>query len=311
MIISLVLAMAKNRAIGRMGELPWNVPTDMNRFRTLTKNRPIIMGSKTFESLPGGKALPSRTNIVLTRDASKRYEGAEVFTDLGEAIKFASTCPGGDEVMVIGGGKVFEEALPLAHRIYLTVIDTEILDADTFFPELDPIRWESKEEGTFAKDAANEYGGTFFTYNRSGKYPVVEPSTGRNEEYRAQLQRILDSGVCPFCPDGETLKEQPILRQNDTWFLKENAHPLANTMYHFLLTPHRHMAGMDELTLEEFAGLLEMRSWLKENYDMTGDAFYCRSGEPLVTGASVSHFHGHIIVPSGLVQVSFGRFAQP
>lgn len=300
--------MSKNRAIGRQGELPWKVPADMAQFRELTNNRPIIMGSKTFESLPGGQALPNRTNIVLSRDQTKSYEGAKVFNELGLAIKFANSCPGGEEIMVIGGGQIFEQAIPLAQKIYLTEIQTEIADADTFFPVLDPIRWSEKEEGRFSADAKNQFGGIFYTYTRTGQYPIVEPSTGRNEQYREQLERILTSGQCPFCPDGETLKQQSILRRNDTWFLTENAHPLPNTAYHFLITPHRHLTTMDELSRAEWEGLIEMRSWIKQKFDLTGDAFYCRSGEPLVSGASVSHFHSHLLVPSGPVKVSFGRF---
>jgi len=308
MLISFVAAMAKNRAMGKKGDLPWNVPTDMNRFRTITRGHPVVMGSKTFESLPGGKPLPNRANIVLSRHTDKKYEGATVFTELGQALRFAATQPGGEEVMVIGGGQIFAQALPLAQRVYLTILDADIADADTFFPEIDEMRWAATEEGRFEMSDQDEYGGTFLTYNRTGHSPIVEPANGRNEEYKAQLERILESGICPFCQNGETLKEQLILRSNQSWWIKENAHPLAHTLYHFVITPNRHIESVDDITSAEWEDLKEMRAWVKQNYPANGDAMYVRSGEPLVTGATVTHLHYHMIVPAGLVDVKFGSF---
>ena len=308
MFISFVAAMAKNRAMGINGHLPWNVPSDMKYFMKTTLGHPIVMGSKTFESMPGGKALPKRTNIVVTRDAHKQYEGTSTFTDLSEALKLAAKSPGGEEIMVIGGGHVFAEMLPIAHRIYLTIINAEIEDADTFFPVLDETRWARKEVGHFEKNNENEYSGTFYIYERTGHYPIVEPANGRNEEYQNQLNRILESGICPFCAGGETLREQEILRQNKNWWVKENAHPLANTLCHFVITPHRHIESVDAISPEEWLDLQEMRAWLKAQYNFTGDAMYVRSGEPLVTGATVAHLHWHLIVPTGHVDVAFGQF---
>lgn len=309
MKISFVLAMSKNRVIGVNNKLPWRVPTDMQRFTDLTTGHPVIMGSKTFESLPSShRPLPDRTNIVLTRDSEKQFEGAHTVTSLAEAIRLATTMPGGEEIMVIGGGQIFREALPLTQTIYLTEIDTVVENGDAFFPELDSIRWSVVEEGSFSADKKNQFGGTFYTYTRTGNMPIVEPGNGRNEEYRAQLQGILDSGICPFCPDGETLREQQILHENATWLIKENAHPLANALYHFVLWPKRHIESVDDLTVEEFTDLLEMRRWMKENYPATGDAMYARSGELKVTGATVAHLHWHSVVPAGLVTVNFGDY---
>lgn len=309
MKISFVVAMSKNRVIGVKNQLPWRIRDDMKRFTELTTGHPVIMGRKTFESIPPKhRPLPDRTNIVLSRDATAKYEGAHTFATLGDAIRFASTSPGGEEIMIIGGGKVFEDALPLAHTIYLTEVDTLVENGDAFFPELDETRWQKTEDGRFDKNEYNEHAGTFYTYTRTNHYPIVEPANGRNEEYRSQLQRILESKQCPFCERGETLKEQKIIFESSTWFITPNRHPLPNTLHHFVITPKRHIEFFDELNDTEWQGLKECRVWLKEKYNFTGDAIYARSGEPLVTGASVAHFHAHLIVPAGNVQVSFGTF---
>lgn len=309
MKISFVVAMSKNRVIGVNNQLPWRIRDDMHRFTELTTGHPVIMGRKTFESIPPKhRPLPDRTNIVLSRDATAKHEGVHTCITLGDAIRFASTSPGGEEIMIIGGGKVFEDALPLAHTVYLTEVDTVVDHGDAFFPELDNKRWDRKEEGKFEKNEKNEYAGIFYTYTRTNTYPIVEPANARNEQYRTQLQGILESCQCPFCPNGVTLKQQEIIFENDTWFIMPNHHPLLNTLHHFVITPKRHIEFFDELNDTEWQGLKESRAWLKEKYNFTGDALYARSGEPLVTGASVAHFHAHLIVPAGNVQVSFGTY---
>ena len=133
-MISLVVAMAKNRVIGSQNKLPWSIPEDLKRFREITLGHPIIMGRKTYESI--GRPLPKRTNIVVTRDVSARFEGCHAALSLDEAIEKAhhEDIPGRDEVMVIGGGEIYKQALPLADRIYLTLIGHEV-QGEAYFPE--------------------------------------------------------------------------------------------------------------------------------------------------------------------------------
>jgi dihydrofolate reductase len=267
------------------------------------------MGSRTYESIaPKFRPLANRTNIVLSRNPEKAFDGVEMVATLGEAIALASSKPGAEEIMIVGGGSVYEQAMPLTQRIYLTQVDTIVEDADTFYPELDDIRWTCKEVGRFEQNEKNQYSGTYYVYERTGNYPIVEPSSGRNEAYRNQLQGILDEGVCPFCPGGETLRDQQIIKTTKYWFVKFNQHPLPNTAYHFMLTPLRHFTASEDITAEEWLDLCDIRRWLKSEYAMTGDAIYARSGELLVTGATVSHYHAHIIVPAGPVSVVFGAF---
>lgn len=132
-MISIIVAVAgEKRVIGKKGALPWYIPEELKRFKTITMGHPIIMGRKTHESI--GKALPGRTSIVITRDENYKAEGCLVAHDLEEGLRLASFAQGHDEVFVIGGGELYKQALPLADKLYLTYIDKEI-EGDVFFPD--------------------------------------------------------------------------------------------------------------------------------------------------------------------------------
>lgn len=133
MKISLVVAASDNHAIGKDNQLLWHLPKDMRFFKNTTWALPILMGRKTFESL-GNKVLPGRMNIIITRQANKEYEGAKVVTSLEQAIELAKQNDY-KELMVIGGGEIYQMAMPLANTIYLTRVHTNI-EADTYFPAL-------------------------------------------------------------------------------------------------------------------------------------------------------------------------------
>ncbi|MEZ5829140.1 MAG: dihydrofolate reductase [Hyphomicrobiales bacterium] len=140
-VIALVVAMAENRAIGRGGDLPWHLRSDMKFFRKVTMGKPIIMGRRTFKSLP--RVLDGRLNVVLTRNAAFEAPGAVMAYNLEEALDVArkdAAKSGADEIMIIGGEDVFREVLPQTGRIYLTEVHASP-EADTFFPELDRDDW--------------------------------------------------------------------------------------------------------------------------------------------------------------------------
>ena len=134
--ISFVVAVSRNGVIGRNGGLPWHISTDLKRFKAITMGKPLIMGRKTWESLPK-KPLPGRPNIVITRQKNYRAEGAIAVADVPSALAAAGVA---GEICVIGGGEIFEMFLPQADRIYLTEVDLEV-DGDTFFPLIDPTQW--------------------------------------------------------------------------------------------------------------------------------------------------------------------------
>ncbi len=130
-MISIIAAIGENRELGKDNKLLWHIPEDLEHFRSITKNHPIIMGRKTFESI--GRVLPNRTNIIITRDRGYIVKGAIVVHSLDEAIQVAKT-KDQHEIFVIGGGQIFAEVLPLVDRLYLTIVH-QSFDADTFFPE--------------------------------------------------------------------------------------------------------------------------------------------------------------------------------
>lgn len=134
--ISLIVARAENGVIGADGKLPWRIPADMKWFKANTLGKPVIMGRKTWESLPK-RPLPERRNIVITRNATYRAEGAEVVPSLAAAL---ALCAGADEVMVIGGAEIYALALPQASRIYLTRVHASPT-GDAHMPEFSSARW--------------------------------------------------------------------------------------------------------------------------------------------------------------------------
>ncbi|MBL1275996.1 MAG: type 3 dihydrofolate reductase [Ectothiorhodospiraceae bacterium] len=152
-IISLIWAMADNRVIGIENRLPWKLPADMKWFRQHTMGKPIIMGRLTFESF-GAKPLPGRRNIIISRNPGYQTQSGadiEVFASLEAAIAATSDV---DEVMLIGGMSLYQQALPLAHRLYMTRVHADI-GGDAWFPELDFSQWQNIEQHDFAADEKN------------------------------------------------------------------------------------------------------------------------------------------------------------
>jgi len=141
MKIVLVAAIGENNVIGRDGQLPWRLKSDLKHFRELTIGKPVVMGRKTFESI--GKPLAGRTNIVLTRDLSVKVPGGALATSLDAALGYArddARKRGVDEIMVIGGSDVFADTLPLAHRLEITHVHAAP-EGDAYFPPIDPAVW--------------------------------------------------------------------------------------------------------------------------------------------------------------------------
>ncbi|MGM0593752.1 MAG: type 3 dihydrofolate reductase [Pseudomonadota bacterium] len=159
--ISLIAAMADDRAIGIENRLPWKLPVDMKWFRLHTLGKPIVMGRKTFESF-GGRALPQRTNIVITSDERYKAEGAVVVHSIDEAIAAAGDV---EEVMIIGGESFYRQMLPRAQRFYLTEVHGSF-EADAWFPEFDRDEWQEVERTEHPADEKNPYACSFIILER-------------------------------------------------------------------------------------------------------------------------------------------------
>ena len=159
MKISLIAAMAKNRVIGRQGEIPWKIPGEQKLFKKITLGHAVIMGRKTYESI--GRPLPGRTNIVVTRQKQYQAQGCTVVHDLSSALNH---CPEDeDEAFICGGGQLYHEALPMADHIYLTVIPREIA-GDTYFPDISSTEFRVRQSESIQVEGAEPY--NFLIYER-------------------------------------------------------------------------------------------------------------------------------------------------
>lgn len=162
MVISIIVAMANNQVIGIRNALPWKLPADMEHFRQKTWGKPIIMGQKTFESI--GKALPGRTNIVLTLDKNFQAPNCLRAHSIEEAIQITKNLAA-EEVIIGGGVSIYKQFLPLADRLYLTLIEGDF-EGDAYFPEFDYNDWNEVEHIDHEADKDNPYRYSFVTLQR-------------------------------------------------------------------------------------------------------------------------------------------------
>jgi len=153
--ISIIVAMAKNRVIGKENDMPWHLPADLQHFRQKTLDKPVIMGRKTYESI--GRPLPKRHNIIISRNSDYKVESCDVVGSLDEAISVAGDV---DELFIIGGGFLYEQTVDQADKFYLTFIDLAV-DGDTFFPEYDHLSLRQIAIEHHQKDEKNPYDYTF------------------------------------------------------------------------------------------------------------------------------------------------------
>ncbi len=161
MIKSIIVAIAKNGVIGKGNELPWNLPADLNYFRTKTKGHPVIMGARTHLSI--GRSLPGRKNIILSDDPNfKPLEGAIVAKSFEEAFQLASDS---DEVFIIGGANVYKQGLNYTDRLYITEVQADV-EGDILFPEFDKSQWKETSREKRKSDAENKYDLDFVVYEK-------------------------------------------------------------------------------------------------------------------------------------------------
>ena len=160
--VSIIVAIARNNAIGFENKLLYWLPNDMKRFKALTTGHTIIMGRRTFESLPKG-ALPNRRNIVLSRQADATFPGAECYPSLEEAL---AHCTPDEEVFIIGGSSVYGQAMRYANKLYITQVDDTPKQADAFFPEIVSTEWVETERDVRQPDDKHLFPYTFIDYAR-------------------------------------------------------------------------------------------------------------------------------------------------
>lgn len=164
MTLSAIVAVSLNHAIGRKNQLPWHLPKDLKFFKQTTLGKPVLMGRKTYEAL--GKPLPGRTNIVVSSQQDLRLpEGVLQFADLGAGVAYLEQT-GAEEGFIIGGGQIFAATMNQIDKLYITLIDTVIPDADTFFPEIDHSHWKLVSEERHEPDEKHAHAFRFQVFER-------------------------------------------------------------------------------------------------------------------------------------------------
>lgn len=157
-MIVMIAAVAENNALGKNNELVWHLPNDFKRFKELTSGHYIIMGRKTFESFP--KPLPNRTHVVITRQQNYQREGCIVVNSIETAIQ---ACPENEIIYIIGGGEIYNQALPFSDRIEITKVHGQF-EADAFFPDINPVEWHLMQSEFNAKDERHQFDYTYQTF---------------------------------------------------------------------------------------------------------------------------------------------------
>lgn len=303
--LSIIAAVADNGVIGRQGELPWKLSADLRRFKALTIGKTVIMGRKTFDSIVRrlGHPLPDRQSVVLTRDPAFHAAGCTVVDSLHEAIDAVRDR---GEVFVLGGEQIYRLFLPFAERLYLTQVHAEC-KGDARFPDFSQFAWKEEAQERQEADDKNEFPFTFVTMQRGlllrqpsdpnfGSF-VYMPNA-RHDTQRAVMERILATGVCPFCPEHRDAGELgEILMRSGYWEARKNRWPYCNTRVHVLFIPHLHVESISELSLAATNDLMMLVSACEEEYGIKGGAFAIRTGNPALNGGTVHHLHAHLIAP--------------
>ena len=158
----MIVAMARNRAIGKGGDLIWHLSADLKHFKQVTMGKTVVMGRKTYESLPGKRPLPGRRNVILSERMETAPEGFELANSVEQVIR---SCADSEEVMIMGGGSIYEQFLPLANRLYLTRLDKSF-EADTFFPVINFEDWQLVDLQVIDDDPQVDFSYRFEVWDR-------------------------------------------------------------------------------------------------------------------------------------------------
>lgn len=166
MRVSLIVAMSENAVIGREGDLPWHLSSDLRRFKRLTMGHHIVMGRKTFESI--GRLLPGRSTVIVTRNPGFLVEGAKIAASVEQAIQMSQA---DDEVFITGGAEIYRHSMQLVDRLLITRVDADV-EGDALFPDYDSSQWRLTHRESFPADKKNDYPHTFEIYERTNSRPT-------------------------------------------------------------------------------------------------------------------------------------------
>lgn len=308
MRISLIFAMNANRIIGNNDKLPWLLKSDLERFKELTIDHPVIMGRKTFESIlaRNGRPLPKRCNVVITRDVWSWKQKQADHPELFRNCVFVSSLHEGInlmrpelEVFIIGGAEIYAEALPIADRMYVTQVGGHF-EGDVKFPLFNMNDWTTLYDELITTDN-HPYAFSILERRVRPKSSttsgadLVNPTFAKSEGYGNTIAEIIAAGICPFCPETFLWHPWPILHRVGNWFITRSGWPYENAEHHFLIIGERHIISDIEMTEEDDMCVKVLTKWAVHKFDLKGWGRISRSGDTSYTGATVQHLHFHLI----------------
>lgn len=314
--LAAIVATDRNWGIGLNGQLPWpKVKQDMAYFRQLTTGHPVVLGSKTYDSLPENfRPLPNRTTIEVSKQkevGGSITSGHVVRSNFVDALAEASKSPGSEVIFLIGGGQLYRELLPACNQVYRTRIDGEFV-TDTFFPHLEEERWQLLETHDFT-DEGSGLSGAFEVYqNLMLPEEVCCPSSAwPGSDYSHCLLAINTLGACPFCVGGYTRQNQEVLLERDGWCVTINRFK-KEAKTHIMLIPDRHVRLLEELRDTERLALFQVLEEAKALAGIENGMLYVRQGDMATTGASVGHLHLQFAEPNPgeTIPVYIGQYRQ-
>ncbi len=297
-MIIVIAAVSKDGFIGKKGILPWHLKSDLARFKKLTSGHIVVMGRKTWESLPAeSRPLPNRRNIVITRNTDFSAEGTEIAASIEDALKLTENeeLKNNKNIFIIGGGEIYNAALPYAERIIITRVDKTVGDGDVRFPALPPEKWNlvSKKPGIKSED--DECGFSFETY--SPNLPYIEFINARGGKLKT-MRTIREKGHCPFCPENLSLyHKEPITWKGKHWVLTDNQWPYPDKNIHKLVILKKHAEDLSELDSGAGDELIKIADMVEKETGVSGGGIGFRFGNPLLSGATIKHLHFQIISP--------------
>lgn len=297
--ISIIVAMTPSGVIGYKGDLPWNIPSDLKRFRELTVGNTVIMGRKTFESIYTkiGHPLRKRLNIVLSRDEDYGIEDDDclVASSIDGAITMASENGNGDEIFIAGGSDIYELTLERITKMYITYVDTDC-PGDSFFPKFNAHDWETESCKNWSKKKGDDFRSRDVVYKKKSTN-YVNLAHARTVGQVKVMRKIEEDGVCPFCYE-HILKYHTgeILKESKWWTVIENFAPYDGVKVQLVIIYKHHVEMFSEIKPAAGSELPEIIRWAEKKYGIDGGAFFCRFGNTELTGSSVNHLHIQLIV---------------
>lgn len=295
-MITIIAAVSQDGFIGKNGKIPWHLRSDMEHFKKVTTGHTVIMGRKTWDSIPTKfRPLLNRRNIVLTRQDRFVAVGAEVVDSLEAALTISAADA---EVFVIGGLEVYRQALPLAERLLITQVLMDVVDGDAKFP----IDFPFDDWNLAGETAVSQNQGDACQFKVQEYYPELDNISLAGVRTKSQLQimrAIRKSGRCPFCQENLFLyHNKPIILEGDYWLLTENQWPYPGKNVHLLLISRLHCERICDLGPAAHAEFFSIVRQLELDGTFPSGAICMRSGiDTMLSGASVKHLHCQIISP--------------